>query len=74
MGVLRYIMQLMADIPISNLILESTSPRIKEEANQLERRLVDDARAKVLDIAGIELFVNDWGKVAIISIATRITS
>ena len=37
-------------IPISNLILESTSPGIKEEANQLERRLVDDARAKVLDI------------------------
>lgn len=49
-------------IPISNLILESTSPGIKEEANQLERRLVDDARAKVLDIAGIELFVNDWEK------------
>lgn len=49
-------------IPISNLILESTSPGIKEEANQLERRLVDEARAKVLDIAGIELFVNDWEK------------
>ena len=44
------------------MILESTSPGIKEEANQLERRLVDDARAKVLDIAGIELFVNDWEK------------
>ena len=49
-------------IPISNLILESTSPGIKEEANQLERRLLMMHVLKVLDIAGIELFVNDWEK------------
>ncbi len=61
-GVLHYIMQLMVTSLYLILILESTSPGIKEEANQLERRLVDDARAKELDIAGFKLSVNDWEK------------
>ncbi|CAM4132675.1 2-succinyl-6-hydroxy-2,4-cyclohexadiene-1-carboxylate synthase [Staphylococcus schweitzeri] len=49
-------------IKIAKLILESTSPGIKLEADQIERRLIDEARAKVLEIAGIEVFVNDWEK------------
>lgn len=49
-------------IKLSKLILESTSPGIKLEVDQIERRLIDEARAKVLEIAGIEVFVNDWEK------------
>ena len=29
---------------------------------RVERQRVDDARAKVLNLAGIEVFVNDWEK------------
>lgn len=48
--------------PLASLILESTSPGIKDEDNRLERQHIDAARAKVLDIAGLEIFVNDWEK------------
>ncbi|MBF7017462.1 2-succinyl-6-hydroxy-2,4-cyclohexadiene-1-carboxylate synthase [Staphylococcus durrellii] len=44
------------------LILESTSAGIDSEDNRIERQQVDKARAKVLDIAGLEIFVNDWEK------------
>ncbi|MEL0538392.1 2-succinyl-6-hydroxy-2,4-cyclohexadiene-1-carboxylate synthase [Staphylococcus debuckii] len=44
------------------LILESASPGIQDNASRSERIQVDEARAKVLEIAGIELFVNDWEK------------
>ncbi|MEB7434059.1 2-succinyl-6-hydroxy-2,4-cyclohexadiene-1-carboxylate synthase [Staphylococcus pasteuri] len=45
---------------LSGLILESTSPGIQKEEDQIERQQVDNARAKVLEIAGLEIFVNDW--------------
>ena len=47
---------------LSGLILESTSPGIEDEEQRVERQRVDDARAKVLNLAGIEVFVNDWEK------------
>ncbi|MCY1568549.1 2-succinyl-6-hydroxy-2,4-cyclohexadiene-1-carboxylate synthase [Staphylococcus pettenkoferi] len=47
---------------LSGLILESTSPGIEDEEQRIERQRVDDARAKVLNLAGIEVFVNDWEK------------
>ncbi|MEB6037584.1 2-succinyl-6-hydroxy-2,4-cyclohexadiene-1-carboxylate synthase [Staphylococcus pseudoxylosus] len=50
------------EITLSGLILESTSPGIEELEDRNERQLVDQARAKVLEIAGLEIFVNDWEK------------
>ena len=47
---------------LNGLILESTSPGIKKEEDRIERIQVDQARAKVLEIAGLEIFVNDWEK------------
>ena len=47
---------------LAGLLLESTSAGIQDEANKVERVRVDEARAKVLDIAGLEIFVNDWEK------------
>lgn len=49
-------------ITLAGLILESTSPGIEELEDRNERQLVDQARAKVLEIAGLEIFVNDWEK------------
>ena len=43
-------------------LLESTSAGIQDEADKVERVQVDAARAKVLEIAGLEIFVNDWEK------------
>ncbi|MBO1198950.1 2-succinyl-6-hydroxy-2,4-cyclohexadiene-1-carboxylate synthase [Staphylococcus simiae] len=45
---------------LSGLILESTTAGIEDEVMRQERVQVDHARANVLDIAGIEVFVNDW--------------
>lgn len=47
---------------LKGLILESTSPGIAQADDKEERIQVDNARAKVLDIAGLEIFVNDWEK------------
>ncbi|NWK84432.1 2-succinyl-6-hydroxy-2,4-cyclohexadiene-1-carboxylate synthase [Staphylococcus sp. GSSP0090] len=47
---------------LAGLILESTSPGIEHSDDRTERQLVDQARAKVLEIAGLEVFVNDWEK------------
>ncbi|EKU47795.1 2-succinyl-6-hydroxy-2,4-cyclohexadiene-1-carboxylate synthase [Staphylococcus massiliensis] len=47
---------------LKGLVLESTSPGIKGESDREERVKVDEARAKVLEIAGLEVFVNDWEK------------
>ncbi|MBI5972057.1 2-succinyl-6-hydroxy-2,4-cyclohexadiene-1-carboxylate synthase [Staphylococcus caledonicus] len=47
---------------LQHLILESTSPGIEKEEDRMERQQVDAARGKVLDIAGLEIFVNDWEK------------
>lgn len=47
---------------LAGVILESGSPGIQEEAARVERQQVDEARARVLEIAGIEVFVNDWEK------------
>ncbi|GGG87577.1 2-succinyl-6-hydroxy-2,4-cyclohexadiene-1-carboxylate synthase [Staphylococcus pragensis] len=47
---------------LKSLILESTSPGIDNEDDRLERQQIDAARGKVLDIAGLEIFVNDWEK------------
>ncbi|QKV11871.1 2-succinyl-6-hydroxy-2,4-cyclohexadiene-1-carboxylate synthase [Staphylococcus saprophyticus] len=47
---------------LTGLILESTSPGIENSDERQERQLVDQARAKVLEIAGLEVFVNDWEK------------
>ncbi|MDS3904574.1 2-succinyl-6-hydroxy-2,4-cyclohexadiene-1-carboxylate synthase [Staphylococcus hominis] len=47
---------------IKQLILESTSPGIADEALRKERQAIDQARGRVLEIAGIEVFVNDWEK------------
>ncbi|RIP35713.1 2-succinyl-6-hydroxy-2,4-cyclohexadiene-1-carboxylate synthase [Staphylococcus gallinarum] len=49
-------------VKLQGLLLESTSPGLKDEAAIIERKQVDFARAKVLDIAGLEIFVNDWEK------------
>ncbi|MCU5746024.1 2-succinyl-6-hydroxy-2,4-cyclohexadiene-1-carboxylate synthase [Staphylococcus sp. SQ8-PEA] len=49
-------------LPLKGLILESTTAGIKQYDHQQERLLVDQSRAKVLDIAGLEVFVNDWEK------------
>lgn len=49
-------------ITVHGLILESTSAGIDSDGNRVERQQVDKARAKVLDIAGLEVFVNDWEK------------
>lgn len=45
---------------LDGLILESGSPGIQTEAQRIERQQVDEARARVLDIAPLETFVNDW--------------
>lgn len=47
-------------IELAGLILESTSPGIQSEEDRIERQQVDAARTKVLEIAGLEIFVNDW--------------
>ncbi|MCD8914417.1 2-succinyl-6-hydroxy-2,4-cyclohexadiene-1-carboxylate synthase [Staphylococcus simulans] len=47
---------------LEGLILESTSPGIADEEDRASRKKVDEARAKVLEIAGLEVFVNDWEK------------
>lgn len=47
---------------LSGLILESASPGLQDEVAVTERKQVDEARARVLEIAGIEVFVNDWEK------------
>ena len=47
-------------VALRGLLLESTSARIQSEADKVERVQVDAARAKVLEIAGLEIFVNDW--------------
>src|SRR5699024_11669774 len=47
---------------IDGLILESSSPGIADEDDRIERIQIDQARAKVLEIAGLEIFVNDWEK------------
>ncbi|MDG0843293.1 2-succinyl-6-hydroxy-2,4-cyclohexadiene-1-carboxylate synthase [Staphylococcus equorum] len=47
---------------LTGLVLESTSPGIEDKTAQIERQQVDNARAKVLEIAGLEVFVNDWEK------------
>ena len=47
---------------IKQLILESTSPGIADETLRKERQAIDQARGRVLEIAGIEVFVNDWEK------------
>ncbi|MEB6242240.1 2-succinyl-6-hydroxy-2,4-cyclohexadiene-1-carboxylate synthase [Staphylococcus gallinarum] len=49
-------------VKLQGLLLESTSPGLQEDAARTERQQVDFARAKVLDIAGLEIFVNDWEK------------
>lgn len=49
-------------LDLAGLVLESASPGIADETVQKERQQVDEARAKVLEIAGIEVFVNDWEK------------
>lgn len=45
---------------LAGVVLESGSPGIQEEAARDERQQVDAARARVLELAGIEVFVNDW--------------
>ena len=45
---------------LSGLILESGSPGIQDEAMRTERIQVDLARARVLELAPLETFVNDW--------------
>ncbi len=47
---------------LTGLVLESTSPGIEDQTAQIERQQVDYARAQVLEIAGLEVFVNDWEK------------
>ena len=47
---------------LNGLILESSSPGIADEDDRIERIQIDQARAKVLEIAGLEIFVNDWEK------------
>ncbi|MDO5375972.1 MAG: 2-succinyl-6-hydroxy-2,4-cyclohexadiene-1-carboxylate synthase [Staphylococcus rostri] len=47
---------------LSGLILESGTAGIQDEAARLERQQVDQARARVLELANIEVFVNDWEK------------
>ncbi|WP_340294707.1 2-succinyl-6-hydroxy-2,4-cyclohexadiene-1-carboxylate synthase [Staphylococcus coagulans] len=47
---------------LSGLILESGSPGIQDPVARHERQQVDAARARVLEIAGLEVFVNDWEK------------
>ncbi|MBA8779642.1 2-succinyl-6-hydroxy-2,4-cyclohexadiene-1-carboxylate synthase [Staphylococcus schleiferi subsp. coagulans] len=47
---------------LSGLILESGSPGIQDPVARHERQQVDVARARVLEIAGVEVFVNDWEK------------
>lgn len=47
---------------LSGLLLESTSAGIQNETDKVERAQVDAARAKVLEIAGLDIFVNDWEK------------
>ena len=49
-------------VALRGLLLESTSAGIQSEADKVERVQVDAARAKVLEIAGLEIFVNDWEK------------
>lgn len=50
------------NIKLNGLILESTSPGIEEQDVKIERQQIDYARAKVLEIAGLDIFVNDWEK------------
>ena len=47
---------------LSGLLLVSTSAGIQNETDKVERAQVDAARAKVLEIAGLDIFVNDWEK------------
>ncbi|UXR78920.1 MULTISPECIES: 2-succinyl-6-hydroxy-2,4-cyclohexadiene-1-carboxylate synthase [unclassified Staphylococcus] len=45
---------------LSGLILESGSPGLRDEEARVERQQVDRARARVLELANLEVFVNDW--------------
>ncbi|MCS4486666.1 2-succinyl-6-hydroxy-2,4-cyclohexadiene-1-carboxylate synthase [Staphylococcus americanisciuri] len=45
---------------LSGLILESGTAGIQDDVSRLERQQVDQARAHVLQLADIEVFVNDW--------------
>ncbi|WP_438461549.1 2-succinyl-6-hydroxy-2,4-cyclohexadiene-1-carboxylate synthase [Staphylococcus pseudintermedius] len=47
---------------LAGVVLESGSPGIEDDEARLERQQVDAARARVLEIASIEVFVNDWEK------------
>ena len=47
---------------LAGLILESASPGIADAADCETRVQVDQARARVLTLGGIALFVNDWEK------------
>ena len=45
---------------LNGLILESGSPGIQKEEQRFERQRIDEARARVLEIAPLATFVNDW--------------
>ncbi|QLK85685.1 2-succinyl-6-hydroxy-2,4-cyclohexadiene-1-carboxylate synthase [Staphylococcus sp. 17KM0847] len=45
---------------LGGLILESGTAGIQDDNARHERRLIDQARAKVLKLADIQLFVHDW--------------
>lgn len=60
------------DVKLTGLILESTSPGIKDEASRIERHQVDRARAQVLEISGLEVFVNDWEKLPLFATQQRL--
>lgn len=61
-------------IKLEGLILESASPGIQDNASRSERIQVDEARAKVLEIAGIEVFVNDWEKLPLFASQSEMMS
>lgn len=58
---------------LSGLILESGSPGIQDEDDRQARVQVDRARANVLKIAGLTVFVNDWEKLPLFASQQQIS-
>ncbi|AVP36704.1 2-succinyl-6-hydroxy-2,4-cyclohexadiene-1-carboxylate synthase [Staphylococcus felis] len=58
---------------LAGLILESGSPGIQDVEARTRRIQVDEARAKVLEIADLTVFVNDWEKLPLFKSQYRLS-
>ena len=59
---------------LSGLILESGTAGIEDDVAKRERQQVDQARARVLQLANIDVFVNDWERLPLFQSQRFLTS